>query len=100
MQFRLRVALNALGMLEREARDGHATLQDEVTRLSAHLRCDAPSAPLAEAAFQLNAQLASRLRSGEVPDGTLDLLLTLNRAKLAIASPRTLRSYDMVETQT
>jgi len=100
MQFRLRVALNALGMLEREARDGHAALQDEVARLAAHLHCEAPSGPLAEAAFELNAQLASRLRVGEVPGGTLDLLLALNRAKLAIASPRTLRNDDMVETQT
>jgi len=100
LQFRLRVALNALGMLEREARDGHAVLQEEVALLAAHLHCEAPSGPLAEVAFGLNAHLASRLRLGEVPQGTLDLLLTLNRAKLAIASPRTLRSYEPMETQT
>jgi len=100
MKFRLRVALNALGMLEREARGGDATLLGEVARLALHLGCEVPALPLRDAALQLNTLLAARLRVGDVPDGTLDLLLVLSRAKLAIASPGALRRYEAALTET
>lgn len=99
LQFRLRVALNALGMLEREARSGAAALLGEVTRLALHLGCEVPALPLRDAALQLNTALAARLRSGDVPDGSLDLLLELSRAKLAIASPGTLRRYGEISME-
>jgi len=100
LQFRLRVALNALGMLEREARGGDPALLDEVARLAAYLGCDVPALPLREAALQLNILVAARLRAGDVPDGTLELLLVLSRAKLAIASPATLWRYEQAHTET
>jgi hypothetical protein len=100
MQFRLRVAMNALGMLEREARDGIASLHDEVVRLARHLSCEVPDIPVRDAAAQLNAALSARIRACNVPAGTLDLLLALSRAKLAIASPGTLRRYGHPSTET
>lgn len=69
LRFRTLVAINALGILERELDD--------------------PSQP---AELDLE-DLARRLRDGEVPDGTLELLKQHVAAKLAVASPGYLERY-------
>ncbi len=88
--FRTRVALNALGMLEREARTGNAALEFEAATLQAHLHCTRPPGDLADAVASLNQQLAAQLRAGTEPPGTLALLQDLIRRKVLIASPRAL----------
>jgi Domain of unknown function (DUF6285) len=69
LRFRTLVAINALGILEREL--------------------DGP----AETAELDLADLARRLRGGEVPDGTFELLKQHVAAKLAVASPGYLERY-------
>ena len=93
LSFRLRVAINGLGILERELEAGDLPLRDECLELTRHLGEGAaiasPNAcrdPRSEA-VRLNALLARRLRRGDRPPGTHALLLRLSLAKLAIASP-------------
>jgi hypothetical protein len=71
LRFRTLVALNALGIVEREL--------------------ESPgSDPLSPEAAQA---LAQRIRAGDVPDGTLALLKRHVEAKLRVASPRYLERY-------
>ena len=94
LQFRIRVALNALGILERETQFGISTQLNEVALLSKHLKCEILDKSLDETEFELNALLAQKIRTGNAPNGTLDLLFELSRAKLAITSPKTLSKYE------
>jgi hypothetical protein len=94
LQFRLRVALNALGILERETQFGKVTQLNEVAVLSKHLEIEIFDKSLDETEFELNSILAQKIRTGNAPNGTLNLLLELSRAKLAITSPKTLKKYE------
>ena len=68
LRFRTLVALNALGIAQREL--------------------ESPDAPRLD-----TAELARRIRAGDVPEGTLALLKRHVAAKLRIASPRYLERY-------
>ena len=72
LRFRALVAINALGIAQRE------------------LVSTAPDVLSADEA----ALLARRIRAGDVPDGTLALLQREVAAKLEIASPRYLDRYE------
>jgi hypothetical protein len=68
LRFRTLVAINALSILEREL--------------------------TAQAELSLDvAELARQIRRGEVPDGTLELLVEHVAAKLAVANPGYLERY-------
>jgi hypothetical protein len=71
LRFRTLVALNALGIAQRE------------------LDSDEPDVLSCEEA----AELARRIRAGDVPGGTLALLKRHVAAKLRVASPRYLERY-------
>jgi hypothetical protein len=70
-KFRTLVALNALGIAYRELQSGEEQLNEE----------------------QL-AELARRIRAGEVDDGTLPLLKEHVAAKLRISNPGYLEKYE------
>jgi hypothetical protein len=70
-KFRTLVALNALGIAYRELQSGEELLSEE----------------------QL-AELARRIRAGEVDDGTLPLLKEHVAAKLRISNPGYLEKYE------
>lgn len=71
LRFRTRVAINALGIAQRE-------LESED---------DDPLSP------QQTAELAHRIRAGDVPEDALALLKRHVAAKLRVASPRYLERY-------
>jgi hypothetical protein len=69
LRFRTLVAMNALGIVARES--------------------PLPAPPDPE-----DAELARRLRAGDIRDGDLELLRTKVRDKLLVASPRYLERYE------
>jgi hypothetical protein len=69
VRFRTLVAINALGILEREL-----------------------AGPAEAAELDLD-ELARRIRGGEIPDGAFELLKKHVAAKLAVASPGYLERY-------
>jgi len=97
-EFRTRVAMNALSILERELAQEEFLLQAEHERLIRLLDEDhiAPGSleELRERVLELNRDLAGRIRSGEVPDGTLELLKQTTADKLTVASPKYLERYE------
>jgi hypothetical protein len=70
-KFRTLVALNALGIAYRELQSGEEQLDEEEL-----------------------AELARRIRAGEVDDGTLPLLKEHVAAKLRISNPGYLEKYE------
>lgn len=83
VQFHTRVAINALGMLERELRLGPELDAGERERLAALLGHDAdlPS---------LTAELAGRIRDGSLDDRRDEVVAAVResvRAKLLVANP-------------
>ncbi len=97
-QFRTRVAMNALSILERELEQEESLLQAEHERLTRLLGEDhATPGSLEELrgqVLELNRDLAGRIRSGEVPDTTLELLRETTADKLRVASPKYLERYE------
>jgi len=97
-QFRTRVAMNALSILEREVEQEESLLQAEHERLTRLLGEDhvAPGSleELRGQVLELNRDLAGRIRSGEVPDSTLELLRETTADKLRVASPKYLERYE------
>jgi hypothetical protein len=91
-RFHTLVAINALGILERELTVGERLLRDEVGRLQALLGVEATVPPdpisLGARARELNAELAARIRRGDTPAGTLEHLERTAIEKLEVASPR------------
>lgn len=79
VKFHARVAVNVLGMVERELRLGPA-------------QSEAHAAGLARLGFPSEAELAAAIRSGQVPDDRLAEVLAFVRdtvrAKLEVANPR------------
>jgi hypothetical protein len=70
LRFRTLVAINALGIAQHELESGEEMLPHEEL-----------------------AELARQIRSGDVPDGTLDRLQEHVAAKLRVASPRHVERY-------
>jgi hypothetical protein len=82
--FHTRVAANALGMVERELRDGPVTEAAERARAAALLGVDA-------GARDLEVELARRIRAGEVTLADADAVAHVRqtvRDKLRIANPK------------
>ena len=97
LRFRVLVAANGLGILERELRIGAPLLRREVESLGRLLgRADPAPDDLDEVrrrASDLNRELALRIRSDDTPEGTLAHLLATVADKLRVASPRYLERY-------
>jgi len=83
-QFHLKVAMNSLAILEREATHGPAADSAELTRLTALLGRDGSLA-------ELNAELARQLRAGERDETDAELIAHLRATiadKIAISNPK------------
>jgi Domain of unknown function (DUF6285) len=83
VRFHSRVAVNALGMLERELRLGPDLDAAERARLAALLGHDADLATL-------TTELAGRIRDGSLDDGRDDVVAAVResvRAKLLVSNP-------------
>ncbi len=97
-QFRTRVAMNALSILERELAQEEPLHQAEHERLTRLLDEDhtAPGSleELRERVLELNRDLAGRIRSGETPEGTFEHLRQTVTDKLKVASPHYLERYS------
>lgn len=98
LKFRTLVALNALGMAEREMFAGDVFVDEELKGLRALL--GEVNGPLPEGrsakeseAWALRKTLAARIREGSAPEGTGAFLKTSIGHKLAIASPRFAERY-------
>jgi len=97
LRFRALVAVNGLGILEREIAIGGPLVRREVGSL-ARLLGHADPLPedleeLRRRASEFNRELALRIRAGDIPEGTLAHLLATVADKLRIASPRYLERY-------
>lgn len=96
-RFRTLVAMNALGILEREFLLEDSLLETERELLSRLLGDDTSepsSEDLKDQVLDLNRKLAERLRAGDAPEGTLDCLKETVANKLEVASPRYLERYE------
>ncbi|MDX5892525.1 DUF6285 domain-containing protein [Rubrobacter radiotolerans] len=96
-RFRTLVAMNVLGILERELRQGETFLRCEHGRLARLLGREsvAPGSveELSDQVVDMNRDLARLIRLGEVPSGTLTSLKRTVTEKLTVASPRYLERY-------
>jgi len=97
LRFRALVAINGLGILEREIALGTPLVRREVDSL-ARLLGHADPLPedledLRRRASDLNRELALRIRADDAPEGTLAHLLATVADKLRVASPRYLERY-------
>jgi hypothetical protein len=93
LQFRLRVAINGVTMLEREAREGRSAMAAGNAAIEKALGLPHDSRDPALAAPRLHAELARRIREDQPPPGLLPLLRVLTELKLRVASPATLTRY-------
>jgi hypothetical protein len=97
LKFRTLVAMNALGMLERESELEEGFLHLEYSGLTALLKVDAEMPDsleaLREAVCELNTELSRRIRGGEVLPGTFDVLRRAAVNKLRVSSPAYLKRY-------
>jgi len=97
VQFRLRVALNALGIVGRELDQRERMLAQERQQLLALLEVPADDAPAGDGGSlvadvtDLNQRLVERIRAGHTPTGTLDHLLLAELAQVAVANPKFLQ---------
>ena len=98
LRFRTLVALNALGMAEREMFAGDVFVDEELKGLRALL--GVADAPLPESraakeseAWAHRATLSARIREGTAPEGTAAFLRASVGYKLSIASPRFVSRY-------
>lgn len=98
LRFRALVALNAMGIAEREMFAGDVFVDEELRGLRALL--GHPEAPLPESraakeaeAWALREALAARIREGAAPEGTAAFLQASVGWKLSIASPRFTSRY-------
>ena len=90
-QFHTRVLINVLSILEREWDGEDAALRAEWQRLQTLLGPAQAPEDLAGGVRARNAELASKIRSGELDDRwdeTLALLRSTIAEKIAIANPR------------
>ncbi len=98
-RFRTLVAVNAVGILEREVREEDQHVGEEARSLRALLGSDDPLPDdyqgLRRHILAQNAELAARIRRGQAPPGTADHLRRVGEAKLAVANPGFLRRYPL-----
>ncbi len=97
-KFRTLVAMNALGILEREMTQEEALLRAELARLVSLLPAEDPTPPgslgeLKSRVADLNRTLARAIRDGDLPDNALSALKETVAEKLEVASPRYLGRY-------
>ena len=97
LRFRTLVALNALGIVEREMFAGDVFVDEELTGLR---RLLGETGPLPESraakeseTWALRGELAARIREGRAPEGTGAFQKTSVGQKLAISSPRFTSRY-------
>jgi len=95
LRFRMLVAINGIGILERELAAGSAPMRREIAALTQLLGvAEAPDdADLRAQARSLNRELALRIRGGNAPEGTLAAVKAIVADKLRIASPRYLERF-------
>lgn len=98
LKFRVLVAMNALTMISREVNLEENNLQNEFSSLKSLLHQDVPNpesfSRLKAITTELNSELSSRIRSGNVPENVFAHLEEVTRAKLAITNPAYLRRYE------
>ncbi|MEZ4314155.1 MAG: DUF6285 domain-containing protein [Polyangiaceae bacterium] len=92
LKFRILVALNALGIAEREMFAGDVLLDEELKGLLALLGDDRPipESRLSKEAlgWKLRKDLSALIREGRAPEGTGAFLKASMGFKLSVASPR------------
>lgn len=98
LKFRTLVALNALGMAEREMFAGDVFIDEELKGLRALLSLENKPLPESRAAKEAEAwthreTLAARIREGKAPEGTGDFLKASIGYKLSISNPRFASRY-------
>lgn len=95
VQFRLRVALNALGIVSREFEQRELLMKRErqqlLTLLALQSDSDPGEAPLENTVAEFNQQLLERVRAGEAPEGTFDHLVQAELAQVSVANPKFLK---------
>jgi hypothetical protein len=89
--YRMKVAMNGLGILERELAQEEKLLEEEHERL-AHLLGEDRTTPgsleeIKDRVGELNRELAGRIRSGEALNGTFEHLMQTVTGKLEVANP-------------
>jgi Domain of unknown function (DUF6285) len=98
LKFRLLVAMNALNMISREVNLEESNLLTEFSSLKSLLGQDVPSpesfSSLKTLTRELNTELSSRIRLGNVPENVFAHLEDVTRAKLAVTNPAYLRRYE------
>jgi uncharacterized protein DUF6285 len=87
LRFRLLVAANALSIVRRDLDLGDGLLHEEIALLRP-LAGEPPPGRPREQSLALSAELARRIRRGEVPPGTLGALRRIAEQKLRVANPR------------
>ncbi len=99
LKFRTLVAINALGIVEREHQLEEGFLKAELADLSNLLERDAPIPNALEAlrleVTNLNTDLAERIRVGNAPVETLETLKRAAVNKLRVSSPTYLKRYGV-----
>lgn len=97
LRFRTLVALNALGIAEREMFAGDVFVDEELAGLRRLLDKTGPlpesRAAKESEAWALRGELAARIREGRAPEGTGAFLRASVGQKLAISSPRFTSRY-------
>ncbi len=97
LKFRTLVAMNALSMLERSNLE-EGFLQVEAVALAdlLELKPEMPTSRVAldSEVLRLNILLSSQIRSGIVPNGSVNVLRQIAMDKLRVASPNYLKRYD------
>lgn len=97
LRFRTLVAMNALGIVDREMKLVDEALSGEYERPLSLLGLvesrPEVTAALRKRVLELNRELAGHIRSGHVPDETLDHVRQTVRDKLRVASPKYLEGY-------
>lgn len=100
LRFRTLVATNLLDMLRRELALEPALLRAQWERLTALLGDAGPLPPndraLAAAVLAQQAALCELIRGNRAPTGTFEVVTEAVRAKLEIANPRYLASFEPV----
>ena len=97
LKFRTLVAMNALGMIAREAELEESRLREECSGLLKVLG-EASKVPTEVSSVKAmllegNAALSRQIRSGTILDGTFDHLQRAARAKLEVSNPAYLKKY-------
>ncbi len=98
LKFRLLVAMNALTMISRETNLEESNLEAEFSSLQALLNSNQATptsfSSLRAATLEMNAELASQIRAGVLPNGVFEHLETITKAKLTISNPSYLKRYE------